>query len=63
MQEAASFQTASYQQKYDTGEHRVVMVKNLNVHFDGKITDLFSARSVQAACHLQCAAQVMLLFS
>lgn len=63
MQEIASFQSASYQQKFDTGEHRVVMVKDLDVHFDDKITDLFSARSVLAACHLQGAAPVMLLLS
>lgn len=43
MQEIASFQSASYQQKFDTGEHRVVMVKDLDVHFDDKITDLFPA--------------------
>lgn len=42
MQEAASFQSASYQQEFDTGEHRMVMVKDLDVHFDGKITDPFS---------------------
>lgn len=63
MQEAASFQSASYQQKFDTGEHRMVMVKDLDVHFDGKITDPFSTWSVLAACHLQCAAPVMLLLS
>lgn len=30
-------QEAAYQQKFDTGKHRVVMVKNPDVHFDGKI--------------------------
>ncbi|KAF4794297.1 BET1 like protein [Turdus rufiventris] len=30
-------------QKFDTGKCRVVMVKDLDVHFDGKITGLFSA--------------------
>lgn len=38
MQEATSFQSASYLQKFDAGKHRVVMVKDLDVHFDGKIT-------------------------
>lgn len=42
MWEAASFQSFSYLQKFDTGKHRVVMVKDLDAHFDGKITDLFS---------------------
>lgn len=43
MQEAANFKGDSYQQKFDTGEHRMVMVKDPDVHFDGKITDPFSA--------------------
>lgn len=41
MQEAASFQSASYQQEFDTGKHRVAMVKDFNVLSDGRIADLY----------------------
>lgn len=51
MQEAASFQSASYQQKFDTGKHRVVTVKNLDVLSNGKISDLYPLSVQHKSCY------------
>lgn len=54
MQEAASFQSASFQQEFDIGKHRVVMFKDFDVLSDGKITDLypFSMQHKSCSCFL-----------